>query len=320
MKLRKIFRSGVKFLLSQEFRFNIMTRLGLYNKLDDETFLKKKFKVFMNKELDLSNPTTFNEKLNWLKLYDRDPEYTIMSDKYKVREYISDKLGEEYLIPLIGVWDSPDDINFDSLPDQFVLKCNHNSGLGMFICKDKKKLDIEKVKLGLRRGLKQDYYLPGREWSYKNIPRKVIAEKYMTNSYNSDEFTDYKFFCFNGYVDSVMVCLDRSSGDTKFYFFDKDWNLKRYNKKGQEAPHDFSIKKPKCMDKMFVIASELSKGIPFVRIDLYQSNNQIFFGEMTFYPDSGFDNNILPESDLYFGKLIDLKLANTNLKNMRRLL
>ena len=224
-----------------------------------------------------------------------------------VRDYIKEKIGEEYLIPLIGVWDNPDDIDFDALPDKFVLKCNHNSGLGMCICKDKSKLNIENVKSELKKGLAQDYYLTGREWPYKNVPRKIIAEKYMTDTSDSSDFTDYKFFCFNGYVDCVMVCLERSSGDTKFYFFDRNWNLKRLNTRGKNAPDGFTISKPSQMDKMFEIAAKLSKGLPFVRIDLYQSNDHIYFGEITFFPDSGFDANLLPETDKYFGNLIHLE-------------
>lgn len=303
---KNILKKIVKYFSDREFNIRINSKLGLYNNVDDKEYLEKLFRASMGYNLDLNNPKTFNEKLQWLKLYNRNLLYTKLVDKYKVREYISDKIGEEYLIPLLGVWDDPDDIDFDSLPNQFVLKCNHNSGLGMCICKDKNSLDISKVRSELRKGLKQDYYLTGREWPYKNVPRKIIAEKYMVDSYDSNEFTDYKFFCFDGYVDCVMVCLDRSSGNPKFYFFDKEWNLKRYNKRGLEAPENFTIPKPICMDDMFEIASQLSKGIPFVRVDLYQSNNQIYFGEMTFYPDSGFDKNITREADLYFGSLINL--------------
>lgn len=289
-----------------------LAALALFDKKDnrnmpDEKYLKIKYYLSLGKKLDLENPQTFNEKLQWIKLFDRNPLYTQLVDKYLARDYIKEKLGEEYLIPLLGVWDDPDDIDFDVLPEQFVLKCNHNSGLGMCICKDKSKLDIKKVKEELKKGLAQDYYLSGREWPYKNVPRKVIAEKYMTDSANTDEFTDYKFFCFDGYVDCVMVCTERNTGDTKFYFFDEDWELKKYNIRGKEAPKGFTLPKPPKMDEMFKIARELSKGIPFVRADLYNSYGNIYFGEMTFFPTSGFDANLLPETDKYFGSLIDLE-------------
>ena len=279
--------------------------------IPDALFLKMRYRAIMKKPLNLKNPQTMNEKLQWLKLHDRQPKYTNMVDKYMVREYIKDILGEEYLIPLLGVWDSPDEIDFDALPDRFVLKCNHNSGGGMCICKDKSKLDIPKVKEGLRRGLAQDYYLRVREWPYKNVKRRIIAEKYMTDAPGSKDFTDYKFFCFNGHVDSVMCCYERSSGNTKFYFFDRNWELKRYNKRGIEAPEGFTMPKPENMDKMFEIAEKLSAdvGAPFLRVDLYNSCGQIYFGELTFFPDSGFDANVLPKTDLYWGNMIDLKLA-----------
>ena len=300
-------KKGLRFIFDKRYRFVILANKGVYDNMQDEALLNRKYEAIFGKRLNLDNPQTFNEKLQWLKLYDRNPEYTIMVDKYKVRDYIKEKIGEEYLIPLIGVWDNPDDIDFDALPDKFVLKCNHNSGLGMCICKDKSKLNIENVKSELKKGLAQDYYLTGREWPYKNVPRKISAEKYMTDTSDSSDFTDYKFFCFNGYVDCVMVCLERSSGDTKFYFFDRNWNLKRLNTRGKNAPDGFTISKPSQMDKMFEIAAKLSKGLPFVRIDLYQSNDHIYFGEITFFPDSGFDANLLPETDKYFGNLIHLE-------------
>ncbi len=281
-------------------------RRGWLNVLPDRLYLKIMFRVCMDQKLDLKDPKTFNEKLQWLKLYNRQPQYTMMADKYAVREYIAKTLGEEHLIPLLGVWDDPDQIDFDSLPDQFVLKCNHNSGLGMCICRDKAKLDIEMVKSELKKGLRQNYYLNGREWPYKNIPRKIICEKYMTDGEESSEFTDYKFFCFNGKIDSVMLCLERSTGNTKFYFFDREWNLRRYNIRGKNAPSDFTLPKPANMDAMFDIAEKLSKGLPFSRIDLYNSDGKIYFGEITFFPDSGFDANLLKETDKYFGEALIL--------------
>ena len=294
-----------KYVFDKDYRFLINAALGKYDKTSDEKFLKRKFKAIMGKELDLENPKTFNEKLQWLKLNYREDILTVIVDKYAVRNYVKEKLGEEYLIPLVGVWEKSEDVDLKSLPNQFALKCNHNSGLGMYICKDKTKLDEKKVKEGLRKGLKQDYYLTGREWPYKNVPRKIICEQFMSDS--SGGLVDYKFFCFNGYVDCVMVCLDRHLGDTKFYFFDEKWELKRLNVRGKNAPEGFTLDKPSCMDKMFDIAKELSKGFPFVRVDLYECNGKIYFGELTFFPDSGFDPNILPETDKYFGDMINLK-------------
>lgn len=314
MSLYSKMTNGLRLLYDSYFRWLYLASFGKYDDWNDESFLKKAFECHMYKELNLAHPHTLNEKLQWLKLYNRKPEYTMMVDKYAVRKYIADTIGDEYLIPLLGVWDNPEDIDFNALPNKFVLKCNHNSGLGMCICKDKSKLDIAKVKAELRKGLRQDYYLTGREWPYKNVKRRIIAEKYMTDSPDIDEFTDYKFYCFNGYVDCVLTCIERSTGNPKFYFFDKDWKLLRYNKRGKEAPADFTLPKPENIEEMFRIASELSKGIPFLRVDLYNSSGKIYFGELTFFPDSGWDPNRLPEIDLYFGDLVDLERVNSGNK------
>ena len=186
----------------------------------------------------------------------------------------------------------------------------------MVLCKDKEKLDRKAAKKKLSKLLKRNYYYKGREWPYKDIKPRIIAEEYKTDSIGSEELTDYKFFCFNGNVDSVMVCYDRASGNTKYYFFDTEWELKRINKRGRDAPDGFSLPRPACLSRMVDIASAISKGIPFVRVDLYQSNNMVLFGEITLYPQSGFDRNYLQETNEYFGNQIDLNLVkkeiNTN--------
>lgn len=308
MNVKKLLRAGFRYLTNKNYRFLIRARRGAFDAMPDDEYLKRMFRAIMGRELSLDAPVTFNEKLQWLKLYDRDPAHTMMVDKYAVRSYIKETLGEEYLIPLVGAWDDPDEIDFDALPDRFVLKCNHNSGLGMCICRDKSKLDTERVRAELRRGLAQDYYLTGREWPYKNVKRKIIAEQFMTDE--SEGLIDYKFFCFDGTVDCVMVCIDRHLGDTKFYFFDRDWELKRLNIRGKNAPEGFTLRRPTCMDAMFDIAARLSKGLPFARVDLYECGGRIYFGEITFFPDSGFDPNLLPETDRYFGDLIRLPEKN----------
>lgn len=328
--MEKLFSGIKKVVFDSDLRFLWLSSKGVFNKWNDKKYIEHKFEAKMGRELHLEAPITMNEKLQWLKLYDRQTQYVQLVDKYLVRSYIADQIGEQYLIPLLGVWDDPDDINFDELPNQFVLKCNHNSGLGMCICKDKSKLDIKKVKAELRKGLKQDYYLTGREWPYKDVPRKIIAEQYIVDTSVDNKktsgiceiedtgLTDYKFFCFDGVADCVMVCIDRNSGNPKFYFFNKEWKLCRYNIRGINAPSDFSLPKPKNIDKMFEIAEDLSRGIPFVRVDLYNSNGKIYFGELTFFPDSGFDNNLLPETDRYFGSLINLeriKYENNRISN-----
>lgn len=271
----------------------------------DEAFLKMKYRLIMGKKLDLDNPKTFNEKLQWLKLHDRKPEYTMMVDKYAVRGYIAEKLGEEYLIPLLGVWDDPDDIDFDALPDKFVLKCNHNSGTGMCICRDKSKLDIEKAKKELRKGLKQDYYLTGREWPYKNVKRKIVAEKYMVDSNNPDDLVDYKFMCFNGRADFSFVCSDRfSEKGLHVTFFDRDWNVMPFERHYPYLKNGFP--KPNNYEKMIEFSEKLSHGIPFVRVDFYEIDGKIYFGELTFYPGGGYEEFTPEEWDYKIGNYINL--------------
>lgn len=282
-----------------------LSNFGLYDFWSDETYLKFMYRIKMGKKLNLKNPQTFNEKLQWLKLYNRKPEYTKMVDKYAVRKYIADTIGEEYLIPLLGVWDDPDDIDFEKLPDQFVLKCNHNSGLGMCICQDKSKLDINKVKKELKKGLKQDYYLPAREWPYKNVPRKVIAEKYMEDGSSDGSLRDYKIMCFNGKALYSFVCTDRfSEKGLHVTFFDRNWKVMPFERHYPYLKE--GVPKPFNYDKMLYLAEILSKNIPFVRVDFYEINKKLYFGELTFFPGSGYEEFTPEEWDLKLGKLIDL--------------
>ena len=297
------FKKILMYLFHPEFRIRINSKLGLYNTMDDMKYLSKLFRVSMGYKLNIEEPESLNEKLQWLKLYNRKPEYTMMVDKYKVRSYIADKIGEEYLIPLIGVWDDPDDIYFESLPKQFVLKCNHNSGLGMCICKDKSKLDINNVKKELQKGLRQDYYLTGREWPYKNVPRKIICEEYLGDNPN-----DYKFFCFNGEVEYVLVCSDRFDS-LKETFFDKNWNIAPFKRPGID--NDTKVQKPYNLEKMIELAEILSKNIPFIRVDFYEVDNKIYFGELTFFPASGFSGFEPEEWDFKLGELIKLQKNKT---------
>lgn len=279
------------------------TEQNILRILSDKAYLKLSYRLNMGKKLNLKEPKTFNEKLQWLKLYNRKPEYTMMVDKFEVRKYIAEKLGEEYLIPCLGVWDKVEDIDFDKLPEQFVLKCNHNSGTGMCICKDKSKLDIEKVRKELNKGLKENYFYHGREWPYKNVKPRIIAEKYMVDE-SGTELKDYKFMCFGGKCENIFVCSERYENELKVTFFDTEWNrmkFERHYKASQKI-----INKPKKLDKMIVLAEELSKNIPFVRIDFYDINGKIYFGEITFYPGTGMEEFNPEEWDYKLGELINL--------------
>lgn len=284
--------------------FDALNYRRMLNWLPDKAFLEAAFRARFGRKLDLKNPKTFNEKLQWMKLYNRKPEYTMMVDKYLVREYVQEKLGEEYLIPLLGVWDDPDKIDFDNLPMQFVLKCNHNSGLGMCICKDKNNLDIAQVKNELRKGIEQDYYLTGREWPYKNVPRRIIAEKYMVDE-SGYELKDYKYYCFDGKVKIVMINSDRmSSEETKANYFDENYQPLDFVWGYENAK--IPPTKPEKFEEMKCLAERLSEGIPHVRIDFYQTPHGIFFGEMTFFDGCGFDAIEPIEWDYKIGSWINL--------------
>lgn len=276
-----------KFITDPQIRLGYLSKLGVYDNMPDEKYLKKCFRIYMQRDLDLENPKTFNEKLQWLKLYNRNPEYTVMVDKVKVKEWVAEKVGKEYIIPTLGVWDDPDEIDFKVLPDQFVLKCNHNSGTGMCICKDKSKLDIDKVKKELKKGLNEDYYLKFREWPYKNVPRKILAEAYL-NDNDKEELNDYKLMCFNGKLKMTFVCTDRFSDDgLKVTFYDREWRKMPFERHYHASKVE--IEKPHTYDKMIQLAERLSNGIPFVRVDFYEVKGKVYFGEMTFFPGSGFE-------------------------------
>ena len=220
----EIIKKTIRYIRDKDYRFFINATHNKYNDMPDDLFLKGLFKSRLGYELNLDKPRTFNEKIQWLKLYDRHPEYTKMVDKHLVKEYVSKKIGSQYIIPTIGIWDDPDIIDFDKLPDQFVLKCNHNSGKGLFICRDKNTIDIPVIKNRLQEALKEDYYLRNREWPYKNVQRKILAEEYISDG--SDELRDYKLMCFNGKVKCTFVCSDRFSDDgLKVTFFDNDWKV-----------------------------------------------------------------------------------------------
>ena len=304
MQFGKYIKAIKKYTFSKDYRFLINSGYGKYDDMPDAEYLSRKFMAVFNQHLRIDSPQTFNEKLQWLKLYDRKPEYTVMVDKYKARDYIAEKIGERYLIPLIGVWDDPDEIDFDALPNRFVLKCNHNSGLGMCICKDKSVLNIKNVKKRLKRGLKQDYYLTGREWPYKNVPRKIIAEQFM----KSDEsgLTDYKVHCFNGEPKLILVCKDRFSktGLTEDFFSERWEYLDMRRPTHPNASNKTA--EPEELSEMLTLARKLSENIPFLRVDFYIIEHKVYFSELTFYPASGFEKFVPEEWDAVLGSWLTL--------------
>lgn len=259
-------------------------RIGFLKWMPDDLYLKLVYRCWMGKTLNLENPKTFSEKLQWLKLYNRKQEYSIMADKYAARKYISDIIGEEYLVPLIGVWNDPDEINIDSLPRQFVLKCNHNSEKGLCICKDKSKLNFNKVRRELRKGIREDYYQGGREWQYKNISRKIICEKYLEDG-TGDVLQDFKLFCFNG-EPKLMYVSREASNNPETDFFDMEFN--RIPMQMKDPNSNRKIEKPVNFDLMKEISRKLAENIPFLRVDFYEINEKLYVGELTFFHNSGF--------------------------------
>ncbi len=272
----------------------------------DKKYLDLTFKYRLGYRINWENPTTFNEKLNWLKLYDRHPLYTKLVDKYEVKKYVASQVGETYIIRTIGVWNNVDEIDWLKLPNQFVLKTTHGGGnSGVIVCKDKSQLDIEKTKKRLNLALKQDLYKDSREWPYKNVPKRIIAEEFIEDDVTK-ELRDYKFFCFDGKVEFLFVGSGRQrpGEDVRFDFYDKDYNhliLKQGHPNSNVLPE-----KPSCFEEMKVIASKLSQGIPHVRIDLYEANGHVFFGEMTFYHFGGVVPFVPAKWDKVFGSYINL--------------
>lgn len=270
--------------------------------LSDALYLRIKYFVAMGKPLRLKHPRTFNEKLQWLKLYNRRPEYTTMVDKVKAKEYVAKIIGEEHIIPTLGVWDSPDDIDFDKLPNQFVLKCNHDSG-GLYICRDKSKMDVEQVKENLRKALNNDFFLYSREWPYKNVERKILAEKFMVDE-SGTELKDYKVFCFDGEPELIEVDFDRFV-QHKRNIYGKSWDLIDME---IQYPSDSNhvVARPEALDDMLDLARKLSKGIPHVRTDFYSIGGKLYWGELTFFHGSGVERFRPQNWDEKLGELIVL--------------
>ena len=271
---------------------------------DDALFIRMKWKLRMDYPLDLDNPHTFNEKLQWIKLHDRKPIYTTMVDKYEAKKYVADIIGEEYIIPTIAVYDRVEHVEFDKLPNQFVLKWTHDSG-GIVICKDKSTLDINVAIKKLKKGERSHYYWRSREWPYKNVKPRIIAEQYMEDE-SGYELKDYKFFCFDGEPKALFVATDRGKKDeeTKFDFYDMDFNHLPFTNGHPNATRE--IKKPAGFEEMKRIASQLSKGIPHVRVDLYNIKGKIYFGEITFFHWGGMKIFNPREWDYKFGEWIKL--------------
>ena len=287
---------------------------GFFNYLSDEKYLKLIYWARTGLKLDFNNVKTYDEKLQYLKLYDRKPEYTNLVDKIEVKKIVGEKIGSDYIIKTIGVYDKFNQINFEELPNSFVIKCSHDSG-GLVVCKNKNDLDLKKVKKKINKCLKHNYYKRSREWQYNKIRPRILIEEYIELGDINNHF-DYKFMCFNGEVKYLFLdvgVIDSEGGHAEEYYrniYDKDFNLQDFKETRNNTP--FIINKPKNFEKMIEIAETLSKNIPHVRIDLYNVNGKIYFGEITFYHGSGINNFIPNNYSIILGDLIDLNLLKNS--------
>ena len=271
----------------------------------DKLYLQLLYFFETGKRLDLNKPKSFNEKLQWLKLYNRRPEYTMMVDKYAVKQYVADKIGEEYIIPTLGVWNRVEDINWDALPNQFVLKTTHGGGGGgVVVCRDKGTFNRLNACNKLQSSMDGNIYISQREWPYKNVKKRIIAEQFMVDE-SGAELKDYKFFCFNGRVECFKVDFDRFISH-KANYYDRNAKLLPFWEVVCPADHSKVFDKPKNFDKMLELAEILAKDIPFVRVDLYNINGKILFGEITFFPAAGMGKFEPEEWDEKLGNMIKL--------------
>ena len=272
---------------------------------DDELYLKLLFRLYMGKRLNLKRPQTYSEKLQWLKLHDRKPEYTQMVDKITAKEYVASIIGRDYIIPTLGIWKSFDEIDFSTLPDQFVLKTNNGGGGGgIAICKNKATFNKKNAEKKLMRSMKSNLYRTLREWPYKNVKPCIIAEKYMEDSISKD-LKDYKFFCFNGSMEFFDIDIDRFI-EHRSNYYDRNGNFLPFGKTYCPPDYTKKIEMPKNLDKMIELAETISHNTVLSRIDFYEIDGQVYFGEITFYPGSGFSPLTDEKWDYKLGDMIDL--------------
>ena len=272
-------------------------------KISDKFFIKMVYKEKFSKNIDLKNPKTFNEKLQWLKLYDRNPEYSQMVDKYQVKEYVAQIIGKVHIIPTLGLYKSFEEIDFEKLPNEFVIKCTHDSG-STIVCKDKNKFDISEAKKKINKSLKSNYYYLGREWPYKNVIPQILIEKYIFDD-KIEELRDYKIFCFNGKVKFFKIDYDRFINH-KANYYDKKLKIMEFGEEVCPPDPNKEIIIPKDIYKMFDFAEMLAKNLKFARIDFYYTNEHIYFGEITFYPASGFGKFIPEKWDKKIGEMLKI--------------
>lgn len=286
----------------------ILHRFGTHFISNDILYIKLDYFFNMHSKLNLNNPQSFNEKLQWLKIYNKKEYFTQLVDKATVKDFIKEIIGEEYIIPTYGVWNNFENIPFENLPNKFILKCTHDSG-GIVICKNKNDFNKEQAKIKINHCLQKNYYLEHREYPYKNVVPRIIAEKLLETA-DIDGVKDYKFMCFHGVCKMVFVCSNRSKQNVNIDFFDTQWNHLPFKRHYQNSP--YPIKKPKNLEKMISIVEKIANKIetPFIRIDLYEILNKIYFGEVTFFPGAGLEEFDPKEWDYKIGRWINLSVLN----------
>lgn len=275
--------------------------------LPDKMYISLMYYRYFHKWPNIEKPKTYNEKIQWLKLHDRNKLYNIMADKYRVKEYVAKKIGSQYVVPLLAVWENVEEMDISTLPKSFVLKCNN--GHGVIVCRDKENFNLEVAKQSLDRQMRTNLFWHGREWVYRDIPSCIIAEEFIGGE--KDYLTDYKVMCFDGKAEFIQVLSERGVDNGKFVtkvdFYDKNWNKTTIS---QEAgPTEYILKKPAFFEEMISLSETLAEGITNVRVDWYYENNQLLFGEMTFYDGSGFVPFNNPEDDAYIGSFIQLPIS-----------
>lgn len=290
MKGKRFVRRTVLFLLKRFARF-----------IPDRMYLSAMYYVLLGRRLHLDNPRTFTEKLQWLKLYYHRPECTVMVDKHLAKRWVADRIGERYVIPSLGVWDRAEEIDFDALPNRFVLKCTHDNG-SVVVCKDKSSFDIRAAQVKLNQCLQRDFYAQTKEWPYKHVPHRIIAEAYLDAG--EEDLMDYKFLCFNGVPKAMYVAANRSTSKT-FNYYDMDFQPMPIKSRVGAASKE-CLDRPASFDEMKRIAAELSAGFPHVRVDLYCVRDSIWWGEMTFFDSSGYDDMCSLSWDQTFGDWLTL--------------
>lgn len=298
--------TGIQSVLTNGYKIFLgLTHHGFFKKMEDERYLKLLYRGVLGRRLHLDPPVLYSEKIQWLKLHDKNPMYPMLCDKLAVRDFVREQVGEAYLIDLFGTWADPEQIDFSVLPDQFVLKCTHDSGSAI-ICKDKKTFDFAEAKIALKKRIANDYSIPGREWPYRDVPRRVLAERYLINE-DGSQAMDFKFFCFDGKAHLVLVCTNKTDPGSGNYTFLPDFTPFRIYQSRVPESEEPRLAKPDCFDAMIEVAERLSAGLVHARVDLYDTPAGIKFGEMTLHSSSGLSQTMTERGERFLGELLHLE-------------